>query len=153
MTNNDVLRSIRYTEDFSESDIQNIFKLTETDISIDTIERFLKKDEDENAKLCDDLTLTHFLDGLIYHKRGKDPLRPVPEPELPLLNNTVLKKLRVAYKLKDKDMHAIISGEGLDLKKTEMNALFRSRDHRNFVECGDQILRYFLRGLTKHVQS
>jgi uncharacterized protein YehS (DUF1456 family) len=153
MTNNDVLRSIRYTEDYSETDIKNIFALTDTDVSVEKIQLFLLKDEAPNAELCDDLTLTHFLDGLIYHKRGKDPLRPVPKPELPLLNNTVLKKLRVAYKLQDNDMHAIISGEGLDLKKTEMNALFRARDHRNFVECGDQILRYFLRGLTKHVQQ
>jgi len=31
--------------------------------------------------------------------------------------------------------------------KSEVNALFRTEDHPNYKECGDQLLRNFLNGL------
>ena len=37
----------------------------------------------------------------------------------------------------------------------EITAMMRAPDHKNFRECGDQFLRYFLRGLTEreHAKS
>ena len=34
------------------------------------------------------------------------------------------------------------------MTKTELGALFRAPGHKHYRECGDQILRNFLRGLT-----
>ena len=35
------------------------------------------------------------------------------------------------------------------MTKAELNALFRSPEHKNYRACGDQLLRNFLRGLTQ----
>lgn len=35
----------------------------------------------------------------------------------------------------------------------EITAMMRAPDHKNYRECGDQFLRYFLRGLTQRVHN
>ncbi|MBE9504644.1 MAG: DUF1456 family protein [Proteobacteria bacterium] len=62
-------------------------------------------------------------------------------------NNTILKKLRIALELKDTDIIEILKLADFEISKSELSALFRKEDHKNYKECGDQILRYFLDGL------
>lgn len=64
-----------------------------------------------------------------------------------MTNNDILKKLRVALKLKDSDIIEILKLAGFDISKTELNALYRNPGHRNYKECRDQLLRNFLDGL------
>jgi uncharacterized protein YehS (DUF1456 family) len=64
-----------------------------------------------------------------------------------MTNNDILKKLRIALKLKDTDILEILKLSGFEISKTEMTAFFRKPDHRNYKECGDQFLRRFLDGL------
>jgi len=64
-----------------------------------------------------------------------------------MTNNDVLKKLRIALELKDTDILEILKLSGFEISKTELNAFFRKSDHRNYMECGDQVLRRFLDGL------
>ena len=64
-----------------------------------------------------------------------------------MTNNDVLKKLRIALKLKDTDILETLKLSGFEISKTELNAFFRKPDHRNYKECGDQVLRRFLDGL------
>lgn len=64
-----------------------------------------------------------------------------------MTNNDILKKLRVALKLRDEDIIQILKLAEFDVSKSELSALFRAEDHPNYKECGDQILRYFLNGL------
>ena len=71
--------------------------------------------------------------------------RPV---EKRVSNNLVLKKLRVAFELKDADMHQVFEEAGFPVSKPELSALFRAPGHKNFRLCGDQMLRNFLKGLT-----
>lgn len=66
---------------------------------------------------------------------------------MPVSNNDVLKKLRVALKLTSKDIIHILSLVDFRISETELNAFFRKEDHPNYRECGDQILRNFLNGL------
>lgn len=70
-----------------------------------------------------------------------------------MTNNDILKKLRVALKLKDEDIIQILNLAGFSLSKSEVNALFRSEEHPNYVECGDQILRNFLNGLVVYMRG
>jgi Uncharacterized protein conserved in bacteria, COG4807 len=35
----------------------------------------------------------------------------------------------------------------------EITAMMRAPEHKNFRECGDQFLRYFVRGLASKVQK
>jgi uncharacterized protein YehS (DUF1456 family) len=64
-----------------------------------------------------------------------------------MTNNDILKKLRVALKLRDEDIIEILKLVDFPVSKSEVNALFRTEDHPNYKECGDQLLRNFLNGL------
>lgn len=70
-----------------------------------------------------------------------------------MTNNDILKKLRVALKLKDDDIVHILSLAGFTITASELGALFRSEDHPKFKPCGDQILRNFLNGLIIHMRG
>ena len=70
-----------------------------------------------------------------------------------MTNNDILKKLRVALKLRDEDMIQVLKLAEFEVTKSEINALFRSEDHPNYKECGDQLLRYFLNGLIIYMRG
>ena len=153
MMNNDVLRSIRYMLDLHETKVVEIIKLGGLDVTKAQITAFLKKDEEEGFEPCSDEVMAYFLDGLVFFKRGKDETRPQLPVELPMTNNIVLKKLRVAFELKEEDMHAILNAAEFPVSKPELSALFRKAGHNNYRPCGDQLLRNFLRGLTTRVRG
>jgi uncharacterized protein YehS (DUF1456 family) len=67
--------------------------------------------------------------------------------EIRMTNNDILKKLRIALNLKDTDIIDILKLADFEITKTELSALFRKEGHKNYKECGDQILRRFLNGL------
>jgi uncharacterized protein YehS (DUF1456 family) len=62
-------------------------------------------------------------------------------------NNDIMKKLRVALKLKDTDIIDILKLAEFETTPSELSAIFRREDHPHYMACGDQILRRFLDGL------
>lgn len=64
-----------------------------------------------------------------------------------LTNNDVLKKIRVALKLRDDDIIEILMLVDFKISKSELGAFFRKDDHPNYMPLKDQILRNFLNGL------
>ena len=70
-----------------------------------------------------------------------------------MTNNDILKKLRVALKLRDTDIVQILALVDFKMTETELNALFRNEDHPNYKPAGDQILRNFLNGLIIHLRG
>lgn len=70
-----------------------------------------------------------------------------------MTNNDVLKKLRVALKLRDDEIVEILKLVDFKITKSELGAFFRKEDHPNYTECGDQILRNFLNGLVIHYRG
>lgn len=153
MLNNDVLRSLRYTLDVNDVQLAEIIRLSGKEVELGTLDALLKKEDEDGFVACDDELMAHFLDGLVYFKRGKDDSRPTQPFELPVTNNMVLKKLRVAFELKEDDMHAIMQSVDCPVSKPEMSALFRKFGHSNYRTCGDQFLRNFLKGLTLRVRG
>ncbi|GAB2613069.1 YehS family protein [Novilysobacter erysipheiresistens] len=155
MINNDVLRSIRYMLDLSDGKVVEITQLADPGFPIDKtdVEAFLKKDNEDGYVECSNAVLAHFLDGLVIHRRGRNPDLPVRPVEKRVNNNVVLKKLRVAFELKDVDMHEVFEAAGFPISKPELSALFRQPGHKNFRLCGDQLLRNFLKGLTLRVRG
>ena len=147
MVNNDVLRSLRYILKASDAKMAEIAWLTGCELPESEMVAYLKKDDEAGYKPCGDRIMAHFLDGLVIHKRGRDESRPVPPIELPITNNLVLKKLRVAFELKEEDLHAILAAVDFPVSKPELSALFRKPGHSNYRACGDQLLRNFLKGL------
>lgn len=148
MLNNDVLRSLRYLLDANDAQMAEIVQLSGRATSAAEVAAVLKKDDEAGFAECSDELMAHFLDGLVTFKRGKDDSRPAQPFELPVTNNMVLKKLRVAFELKEDDMHAIMQSVDCPVSKPEMSALFRKFGHSNYRTCGDQFLRNFLKGLS-----
>lgn len=146
MTNNDVLRRLRYAFDISDRQIQEIFTLTETAVTLEQISLWLKKEEDPSRVLLKDIELATFLNGFIILKRGKKE-GPNPIPESTLTNNIILVKLKIALSLKAEGVMKILNLGNFGLGNHELSALFRKPGHKHYRECKDQILRYFLKGL------
>lgn len=153
MTTNDALRSIRYILKVKESKLAEIIALTGLKVQASDLENYMKKEEDEGFQMCPPKVFAHFLNGLVIYKRGADEKRPPMPIELPITNNQILKKLRVAFELKEDDIVQILKDAGFDVSNSEVGSLFRKPDHKNFRACGDQFLRNFLKGLTLRLHS
>lgn len=149
MQNNDVLRSLRYILKVNDAQMAEIARLTGCELPEAEMAAYLKKEDEAGYKPCGDRIMAHFLDGLVIFRRGQDDSRPKPPLELPMTNNQVLKKLRVAFELKDDDIRATLESVNFPVAKSELSALFRKADHSNYRPCGDQLLRNFLKGLAR----
>jgi uncharacterized protein YehS (DUF1456 family) len=152
MTNNDILRRLRYALDLDNAAALRLFALGGHALSGTELDQLLKKEEEPGFVDCSDALLNGFLDGLIVSRRGARESAPDAPPGSPgspetLNNNQILRKLRIALELKDADMIRILDAGGMAISRSELSALFRSPGHRNFVHCGDQLLRKFLSGL------
>jgi uncharacterized protein YehS (DUF1456 family) len=149
MTNNTILRGIRYILNVRDSKLVEIAALGDCQVTEAEIVSYLTKEEEPGYVECPHEVLARFLNGLVTFKRGKDDSRPAQPVEVPVTNNTVLKKIRVAFELKDTDIIRLIEKSGiLKVSKAELSAFFRNRDHRNYRECGDQFLRNLLKALS-----
>ena len=146
MTNNDILRRIRYTFDFNDSKMIALFGLADQQVTRGQISDWLKKDDDPAYQKCSDTQLAIFLNGLINDKRGKKE-GPQPEPEKRLTNNIIFMKLKIALNLKAEDVLAIMDLANLRMSKHELSAFFRRPDHKHYRDCNDQIIRNFLKGM------
>lgn len=153
MIHNDVLRSLRYMLELTDNKLINIAKLGGVDVLQSEMESYVIKEDEPGFVRCPDKVMSHFLNGLIYFKRGKDESRPPLSTEDFVSNNTVLKKLRVAFELKDSDIVELLEEAGFKVSSTEIGSFFRKEDHRNYRPCGDQFLRNFLKGLTLRVKG
>jgi uncharacterized protein YehS (DUF1456 family) len=155
MINNDVLRRVRYALELNDQTMIKIFALSDVEISRDELLNLLKKDNQEGYVELDNKRMDAFLKGLITYRRGKLETQPgqPPKPVVPLTNNGILKKLRIALNFKEDDMLDTLKLAGLELSKGELSAFFRQKGHKNYRECGDQIIRNFLQGLTIHFRK
>jgi uncharacterized protein YehS (DUF1456 family) len=153
MLSNDILRSVRYILKSNNNDLVRILALAEVETTPANITSWITKEDEEGFVRCPDIILSSFLNGLIYDKRGKAEDTPPLSPERRVSNNLVLKKLRIAFSLKTDDVMAIMSEQKFRVSMPEITAMMRAPDHKNYRECGDQFLRYFLRGLTNRLHT
>jgi uncharacterized protein YehS (DUF1456 family) len=146
MTNNDILRSLRYTFDFSDDKMITLFGLGGKTVSRSEVSDWLKREDDPDYKGIYDKELAYFLNGLIIDRRGK---REGDEPvaEKTLTNNMVLRKLKIALDMKDDEILEILSSVNVQISKHEISAFFRKPTQPQYRLLKDQILRNFLRGL------
>ncbi|MEY2863392.1 MAG: hypothetical protein RLY58_1099 [Pseudomonadota bacterium] len=162
MINNDVLRSLRYMLNIREIDLIALMALAETPVCLDPVtlaqmESYLLRDDEEGREFCPDRVLEDILNGLIVQRRGpRDSSSPAPaasNPYKPLTNNVMLKKMRIAFELHEQDMLDLLSTAEFAVSRPELSALFRSFGHKHYRACGDQMLRYFLKGLTQRLRK
>ncbi len=146
MTNNDILRRIRYIFDFDDSKMIAVFGLADYKVTREQVSAWLKKDADPALQKLSDVQLASFLNGLIIDRRGQKE-GAQPEPEQQLTNNIVFRKLKIGLDLKAEDVLEILALSDMRISKHELSALFRKPGHKHFRKCNDQILRNFLNGL------
>lgn len=149
MTNNDVLRSVRYILNLNDAQMVAVLALAQSEVSLAEMQSFLKKEDDAGFRVCPDVIMCYFLNGLIFKRRGKSEDAPEPSIERKMTNNIIIKKLRIAFDLKTDDIIEILKLVDFAVGQSEIGAIFRKPGHKNYRECGDQTLRNFLKGLSK----
>lgn len=151
MTNNDILRRIRYTFDLKDNAMSEIFLLADLNVKDTQLVSWLKKEDDESFVELSDTELAIFLNGFINFKRGKREGEQ-PKPEDKLSNNIVFQKLRIALNMKAEDILYVLQLIDFRLSKHELSAFFRKPDNKHYRECKDQVLRNFLLGLQRQLR-
>jgi len=146
VTNNDVLRRLRYAFEYNNSTMSDIMALGGQTPSREQMISWLSKDDDSEFGAMTDADLARFLNGLIVHRRGRKD-GPQPEPEPRLNNNIIFRKLKIALDFKDDDILEVMTLADFRLSKPELSAFFRRADHKHFRACQDQVLRNFIKGL------
>lgn len=71
MTNNQILRRIRYALDLNDQKMMQIFAHAEVTVTRAEVSDWLKKDDDSAFIALPDIALAAFLNGLIIERRGK----------------------------------------------------------------------------------
>lgn len=148
--NNEVLRKLAEALNFSDDKMAEIFKMEGYEIETARINKLLKADDEEGYEQCSDEAMCYFLDGLITYRRGKeDDAEAEGKKEIKKLsNNTILKKLKIAFDLKAEDMIDIFNLVFFDATKQELTSIFRREGHKHYKECPDNYLINFLKGIT-----
>ena len=125
LTNNDILRRIRYTFNLTDTAMVNVFASAEHTVTKEQVIAWLTNTQ--------------------RGKREGDQ----PEPEKKLNNNIIFMKLRIALNMKAEDVIATLALVDFDLSKHELSAFSRKVDNKHYRVCNDQILRLFLTGVQK----
>jgi uncharacterized protein YehS (DUF1456 family) len=149
MTNNEVIKSVRYTLEIKNKEVVELIRSGGVELGVLDVVGLLKNETEEGYIACPAPTIHAFLDGLILQRRGPSdgPAKKIPTSSID--NNMVLRKLRIAFEMRDTDMIDAMKRVGFFVSKSEVSALFRAPTHKHFMKCGDQFLRNFLKGLTQ----
>ena len=153
MHNNDALRRLRYALDIDDEGLLELFDSGGIRATSEQLSGWLVPDGEPGWLDCQDDTFEAFLDALILKKRGPPPPNQAPRPATALTNNAILKKLRVALSLQERDLIEILRVGGHQVSKGELGGLLRVPGHKHYRECGDQLMRAFLRGLTQKLRG
>ncbi|WP_299248740.1 DUF1456 family protein [uncultured Cytophaga sp.] len=146
MNNNDILRKLRYTFDFSDDKMIELFALADAEVTRAAVSDWMKKEDDPSFIQLLDKDFACFLNGFIIDKRGKkDGQAPINEKSLN--NNIIFRKLKIALNFQDDDILEVLDLAGFRFSKHELSAFFRSPTQSQFRPCKDQVLRNFMLGL------
>jgi uncharacterized protein YehS (DUF1456 family) len=148
MVLNDVLRSLRYALQVTDSGVADLVREGGGATTPQDVIAYQKRDDEPGFKPCPDVVLSAFLTGVIVQRRGRREGAAPRPPQQRLDNNAVLKSLRIAFELEEADILSMMTAAGFQVSRPELSALFRKPDHQNYRPAGDQFLRNFLKGLT-----
>ncbi len=144
---NEILYRIHKALGLTRKEMLEAYRLAEYPMEAAHLEALLKHRNDKAFHLCSYEELGVFLDGLILLKRGPSPKKAQDNDAIPLTNNLILKKLRIALELKEPEMEIIFALADVQLTKQELKSIFRNENHKNFKPCSDTLLAAFLEGL------
>lgn len=148
MTNNDILRRLRYALNRNDLALAEITSKSGRETSEAEVAGWLKQEGTPGFVDLTDRDLCSILDGLIVEKRGPNPSGNVAVPQEYLSNNEILKKLRIAWNLKSDDMIAVFGKAEFSVSSAELGAYSRRPSHPKYVKCPEKVLRKFIKGLS-----
>jgi uncharacterized protein YehS (DUF1456 family) len=147
ISTNEILYHIQKALKLSTEEMLETYKLETYAMETSHLESLLKRRLDKGFKLCSYEELGVFLDGFVTLKRGPSPKKTNDDEAVELTNNLILKKLRIALKLKETETEIIFGLADVELTKQQLASLFRKEGHKNFKPCSDELLMAFLEGL------
>ena len=149
MNNNDRLLRLRYAIDLKDTDLIKAFELGGVPLTKEEAQAVLTKVQDKNKdnaennvyeKTINNQVFDAFLNGLILLARG-------PQKDKPIVDNVLLKKLKIALSMTTDDILEVFAEAEIYPSKGEIGAFLRKEGQRNFKPCGDKYMRNFLKGL------
>lgn len=143
MNYNDILKRVRYTFDYNDETMMQIFLKGGESVDRSTLSNWMKREEDEAFEKMVAKRLTVFLNGLIAHKRGEREGGP-PKPEKYLTNNLIFKKLKIALSLTTEDILEMFILSGRVIGMHEITSFLRNPEKKQFQPMKDQYLRQFI---------
>lgn len=155
MTRNDILRQLRYALNLSDKELIALYKIKGYTVTENDLVNFMQKEDEPGYKEINSDILTLFLDSFIIKRRGNkdNPNQKDTNKNQKITNNIILRKIKIALELRDVDLNQIFELAGFPMSKSEISALFRSPDHRNYKLLGDQGLRNFIKGLSIYTRG
>lgn len=136
MTNNYILRQLRYTFEITDLQMIELFAMAGKEVNRSEISDWLKKEDDPTYINLVDKNLSYFLNGFIIKNRGrKEGSLPIAESKLD--NNIIFRKLKIALNLKDDDILEFLSLANFKLSKHELSAFFRKPNQTQYRKCKD----------------
>ena len=152
MINNDIYRQLRYLFGYHYDHVVALFAATGFEVSEVQYKGWAGKEEEDRFIMMTDRELAIFLNGIIIERRGAEE-GPPPTPEDEMSNNTILRKLKIAFNMRSEDMLEIFALVDRNLSPHELSAFFRKPSHKSYRYVKGQYLRNFLMGLQLKYKS
>jgi uncharacterized protein YehS (DUF1456 family) len=131
--------------------LATLFGLGGETLTTEQVSGMLRDSKQGDAIPCKNTQMLCFLEGFIIEQRGpkEAPEAGTKAPAEParMSNNLVLKKLRIALQLKERETVAILAAGGTEVTPRQLGALGRKRGNKHYRTCPDDVLRSFLTGL------
>ena len=153
MKTNDILYKVSKALSLSTEEIIDIYAQEGYEMSVSHLASLMKREVEDGFEPCSYELLGLFFDGLITFKRGPSPQKTTDDEAIPLSNNLILKKLRIALELKEAEMEIVFGLGEASLSRQELKSLFRKEDHKNFKVCPDALLMAFIEGIDEFYYS
>jgi uncharacterized protein YehS (DUF1456 family) len=146
MTNNDVLRKLRFIFNIADADMLDMFSLGGEDAGTDQLEDWIKTEDDVDYVHCPNTKLEIFLNGFIVFRRGKKD-GPKAILERKISNNIILRKLKIALDFKNEDILNVLTLADHPSNERELIAMLRKKGNKHYRACNEEFLFNFLEGL------
>lgn len=137
----------------SEARVVEVFALGGAKVTAEEAEVLCQTADNGQSTRGSEGWLRQFLDGLIVAKRGPRAEGKAAVEHVHLNQNEVLKKLRIAWTLKEDEVLATLEAGGCKLGKRELGALFRKRGNKHYRVAGDDVVFGFIAGLGARVEA
>jgi len=125
-------------------------EMNETDIA----RLFVSKRARQEHIICENELLEDFLNGLIILKRGEPNMKSGQDRKRSIgintsknINNVVLKKLKIALNLSNKDSIEIFLSTDTIISNGQLTGFLRKEGHKNYRKFSDSHLIAFLKGV------